>query len=383
MYTLVLTEQFLPTVGGSITWLVNTYSRYEPEKVIFIASQNAGGEAVDRILPFPVERTSMTMSDWDPTIPNSFLCYLKSTLCVRKICRKYKVQQIHCAKVLPEGLIASAVCLYARIPFLIYAHGEEIQSGLTSRKFRWLLPKIYNRASAIIANSHNTSSLLQKIGVAPSKIHVIHPGVNTQQFLCGSHSGQAIREQYNLCQKQILLTVGRLQRRKGHDMVIKALPRIKQRFPNVHYVVVGTGEELTSLQKLASEKGVTDSVLFVGYVADHELPIYYAACDIFLMPNRQVGADIEGFGMVYLEASAAGKPVIGGRSGGTGDAILDGITGLRVNGDSIDQIVDAVIALLSDSEKASTLGANGRRWVQEAFAWESIVGRTQALLTTI
>jgi phosphatidylinositol alpha-1,6-mannosyltransferase len=383
MHTLVLTEQFLPTVGGSITWLVNTYSRYDPENVIFVASQNAGGEAVDRTLPFPVERTAMTMSDWDPTIPASLLCYLKSALCVRRTCRKYKIRQIHCAKVLPEGLIAFIVSLYTHIPFLIYAHGEEIQSGLTSRKFKWLLPKIYDRAFAIIANSSNTNRLLQEIGVMPSKIHIIHPGVDTQQFIRGMTSSEVIKNRYNLCQKRILLTVGRLQRRKGHDMVIKALPRIKQRFPNVHYVVVGTGEELSSLQKLASEEGVTDSVLFAGYVPDHEIPSYYAACDIFLMPNRQIEADIEGFGMVFLEASAAGKPVIGGKSGGTDDAILDGITGLRINGDNVDQITDAVLALLSDPQKASALGANGRRWVQETFTWESVVGRTQALSITI
>ena len=383
MHTLVLTEQFLPTVGGSITWLVNTYSRYDPENVIFVASQSAGGEAVDRTLPFPVERTAMTMSDWDPTIPASLLCYLKSALCVRRTCRKYKIRQIHCAKVLPEGLIAFIASLYTHIPFLVYAHGEEIQSGLTSRKFKWLLPKIYDKAFAIVANSSNTNRLLQEIGVMPSKIHIIHPGVDAQQFIRGMNSSEVIKNRYNLCQKRILLTVGRLQRRKGHDMVIKALPRIKQRFPNVHYVVVGTGEELSSLQKLASEEGVTDSVLFVGYVPDHEIPSYYAACDIFLMPNRQIEADIEGFGMVFLEASAAGKPVIGGKSGGTDDAILDGITGLRINGDNVDQITDAVLALLSDPQKASALGANGRRWVQETFTWDSVVSRTQALSITI
>jgi phosphatidylinositol alpha-1,6-mannosyltransferase len=383
MHTLVLTEQFLPTAGGSITWLVNTYSRYGPGKVIFVASQNAGGEAADRTLPFPVERTSMTMTDWDPTIPASFLCYLKSVLCVLQICRKYKIRQIHCAKVLPEGFIAFIVSLYTHTPFLIYAHGEEIQSGLTSRKFRWLLPKIYSRAFAIIANSSNTSRLLQEIGIASRKIHIIHPGVNTQKFICEINSSGVIRNRYNLYNKHILLTVGRLQRRKGHDMVIKALPRIKQRFPDVHYVVVGTGEELFSLQNLASEEGVTDSVLFVGYVPDDEIPSYYAACDIFLMPNRQIGADIEGFGMVFLEASAAGKPVIGGKSGGTDDAILDGVTGLRINGDNVDQITNAVLALLSDPQKASALGANGRRWVQETFTWESVVGRTQALSRAI
>jgi phosphatidyl-myo-inositol dimannoside synthase len=380
---LVLTEHFLPAVGGSITWLVNTYSRYCPADTILIAGQHAGAGAVDAGLPFRVERTAMTMADWDPTLPSSMRRYLRISRHVYASCRRNSIQQIHCAKVLPEGLIALFMKLVKRIPYLLYAHGEEIQMGLTSRKFRWLIPKIYNAASVIIANSRNTQNLLQNIGVHLAKIHVIHPGVNLQLFHDGKESAQMLREQYHLGDAPVLLTVGRLQRRKGHDMVIRALPLIQAKLPRTTYFIVGAGEELAYLQRLVDEMGVADSVIFTGCVADEALLGYYAACDVFIMPNREIDCDIEGFGMVYLEASAASKPVIGGRSGGTGDAILDGITGLRVDGTSVAQIADAVISLLSDPEKSKTMGKNGCQWAAQEFTWDVVVQRTHPLAMAI
>jgi phosphatidylinositol alpha-1,6-mannosyltransferase len=380
---LVLTEHFLPAVGGSITWLVNTYSRYHPSGTILIAGQHPGAGAIDPTLSFRVERTAMTMTDWDPTLPSSLSRYLQISRYVSRCCRRYGVQQIHCAKVLPEGLVALFIKLIKRIPYLLYAHGEEIQTGLTSRKFRWLIPKIYNAASLIIANSRNTQALLQDTGVHAAKVHVIHPGVNLQLFDDGKRSALMIRKKHLLGDAPVLLTVGRLQRRKGHDMVIRALPLIKTKCPRATYLIVGAGDEFAYLQALVNEMGVADSVNFVGYVADDDLSGYYAACDAFVMPNREIDGDIEGFGMVYLEAAAAGKPVIAGRSGGTSEAMLEGITGLRVDGTSIAEIADAVISLVNDPLTSRTMGENGRAWVEREFTWESVVKRTRAVADTI
>jgi len=174
-----------------------------------------------------------------------------------------------------------------------------------------------------------------------------------------------------------------MQRRKGQDMVIQALPRIRQNMPQVKYVLVGTGEELASLTTLARELGVHDSVVFAGNVLDQELAAYYAACDVFIMPNRQIDSDIEGFGIVYLEAGAAGKPVIGGKSGGTDDAIVDGVTGIRVDGNSSVEIADAVVDLLSAPDRAKTMGQRGRQRVESEFAWDAVVARTRQIATMI
>jgi phosphatidylinositol alpha-1,6-mannosyltransferase len=174
-----------------------------------------------------------------------------------------------------------------------------------------------------------------------------------------------------------------MQRRKGQDMVIQSLPRIRQRIPQVKYVMVGTGEELNSLIILAQALGVQDSVVFAGSVPDQELAAYYAACDVFIMPNRQIGDDIEGFGIAYLEAGAAGKPVIGGKSGGTDDAIVDGVTGIRVDGNRSVEIADAVVDLLSAPDRAKTMGQCGRQRVESEFAWDAVVARTRQIATRI
>jgi phosphatidylinositol alpha-1,6-mannosyltransferase len=363
--------------------MLNTYSRFDPREVMVVASPQEGDTYVDQGLPFPVVRIPMFMADWDPTVPASLGRYVRIMWHVYRQCRMHRLQQIHCAKVFPEGLVAWMLRWRHGLPYLLYAHGEEILSALTSRKLAWLLPRIYRGAAAIIANSQHTKMLLQDIGVNASRIHVIHPGVHVQSFYTSSEAAQRIRQKHHLGTAPVLLTVGRMQRRKGQDRVIQALPRIRQSLPQVQYVMVGTGEELTSLATLAHELGVQDSVVFAGKVLDQELAAYYAACDVFIMPNRQIDSDIEGFGIVYLEAGAAGKPVVGGKSGGTDDAIVDGVTGIRVDGNSSVEIADAVVDLLAVPDRAKAMGLRGRQRVESEFAWDTVVARTRQVTIMI
>jgi len=363
--------------------MLNTYSRFDPREVVVVASPQEGDTHIDRVLPFGVVRIPMLMVDWDPMVPASLVQYLHIMWHVYRQCHMHRLQQIHCAKVFPEGLVAWMLRWCYGLPYLLYAHGEEILSALTSRKLAWLLPRIYRGAAAIIANSRNTKTLLQNIGVDASRIHVIHPGVHVPSFRASPEAAQRVRQKHHLGAASVLLTVGRMQRRKGQDMVIQALPRIRQSMPQVKYVMVGTGEELAALTTLVHEMGVQDSVVFAGSVPDQKLAAYYAACDVFVMPNREIGGDIEGFGMVYLEAGAAGKPVIGGKSGGTDDAIVDGVTGIRVDGNSSVEIADAVIDLLSTPDKAKAMGMRGRQRVEHEFAWDAVVQRTRVLCAAI
>jgi phosphatidylinositol alpha-1,6-mannosyltransferase len=363
--------------------MLNTYSRFDPQEVVVMASPQEGDTHIDQVLPFRVVRIPMRMTDWDPTVPASLIQYLHIVWHVYRQCLTHRLQQIHCAKVFPEGLVAWMLRWCHGLPYLLYAHGEEILYTLTSRKLAWLLPRIYRGAAAIIANSRHTKTLLQDIGVDASRIHIIHPGVHMQSFCASPEAAQQVRQTHHLGAAPVLLTVGRMQRRKGQDMVIHALPRIRQSIPQVKYVMVGTGEELASLITLARELGVQDSVVFAVSVPDEELAAYYAACDVFIMPNRQIGSDIEGFGIVYLEAGAAGKPVVGGKSGGTDDAIVDGVTGLRVDGNSHIEIANAVIDLLSTPDKAKAMGMRGRQRVVNEFAWDTVVVRTRQIVTMI
>ena len=380
--TLVLAEFFLPMVGGSINWLINSYSRYPKDTAVLIAPRCDDPGSIDGELSFQVTRLPGPMPSWDPVVPSSWPEYWSALRHVMMVCDQHGVEQIHCAKVLPEGLLAMALRLRRSIPYVIYAHGEEIQICQTSRMLKWLLPKVYNGAAAIIANSTNTKNILESVGVVPRKIHIIHPGVNAKEFTDQDFLGDEIRKRHKLV-GPVLLTVGRLQRRKGQDMVIKVLPEVKKIIPSINYLVVGSGDEAAYLQNLAYECGVADCVVFAGKVSDDELPAYFSACDVFVMPNRQIGEDIEGFGMVYLEAGAAGKPVIGGNSGGTGDAIMDGVTGLRVDGDNLEALRHAILTILHDPAKANRMGEEGRRRVMNEFSWEQVTSKTRSLLVSL
>jgi phosphatidylinositol alpha-1,6-mannosyltransferase len=374
MRTLLLSEYFLPQKGGSVTWLANLYSRFPAGSVVVAAGECDGDdEPVD--FSAPIERVSMAMEDRDPTVGSAVGPYFRLIRRLLTLCRREKIRQIHCGKVLPEGWAALCLKLTLRLPYLVFAHGEEITTGFLSRRLRFVLPLVYKQASAVIANSENTKKILLGLGVPEHKVFVLHPSVPVEQFEFACEDGERIRKRHDLGEGPVLLTVGRLQKRKGHDRTIQALPRLVEAFPGLRYVIVGTGEERESLAELAERLGVADNVVFSGLVTDDDLPGYYGACDLFLMPNRNENSDIEGFGIVFLEAAAAGKPAIAGASGGAGEAVVDGVTGLLVDGERSDAVSLAVKRLLHDPAGARRMGAAGYERVTKEFTYDRAARR--------
>src|SRR5262249_26771858 len=179
--------------------------------------------------------------------------------------------------------------------------------------------------------------------------------------------------------QRIILSVGRLQRRKGFDSVIRILPGLVERGIDAHYVVIGIGEDTAYLRNLASQCGVAQRVHLLGHVHYDELPSWYAACDVFAMPNRDIAGDTEGFGLVFLEAAAAGKPAVSGTAGGTGSAIVDGVTGLRIDGERLEDLGLALRRLLGDAAEAQRMGVEGRRRVLENFTHQRRVDQLREL----
>lgn len=379
--TLLISELFFPRVGGTCTWFYEVYRRYpRGEAVIFTDYQPGDEAAVDTGLTFPVHRAPMRMTDWGFVHPRSARQYLRLGLAAWHLVRAHHIQVIHCARAIPEGVIGYLLRRFTGVPYCVYAHGEEIGTARSSRQLSLLMCLVYGAAHRIIANTENTRRLLRGVAVPDSNIVVIHPGVDTQRF-CPASGLPLGRERLGLAGGTILLSVGRLQRRKGHDMVIKALPAVATTLPGVRYVVVGTGEEEARLRRLAADVGVAELVQFVGYVADDRLSEYYRSCDVFIMPNREeANHDIEGFGIVFLEAGACGKPVIGGRSGGVCEAVVDGETGLLVDGEDPRAIANAVLSLLADGERLLEMGRKGRARAVARFSWDSIAAGTQRLL---
>lgn len=253
---------------------------------------------------------------------------------------------------------------YPRLPVLMYAHGEEIPRA----DARWgFYVRDMLRFDGYIAASRYTRGKLQELGISADRIRVVNSGVDIERFSPGPKP-QYLADRYNLRGRRVLMTLARLDLRKGHDQVLRALPEVLQSVPDLCYLIVGAGDELSRLQSMTAELGLADHVVFAGRIEDAEVADHYRLADVYIMPNRSLHADTEGFGIVFLEANACGKPVIGGRAGGVPDAIEDGVSGLLVEGESVLAVQEAIVRLFTDTGLAERLGRNGLERARR-FAW--------------
>ena len=216
---------------------------------------------------------------------------------------------------------------------------------------------------------------------AAARMVQLPPGVDEETFHPGS-GGAAVRARLGLTDRPVVVCVSRLVPRKGQDTLIEAMPRILASVPDAVLLVVGGGPYEADLRRLAVSTGVARSVVFTGAVPWAELPAHYGAGDVFAMPcrTRRGGLDVEGLGIVYLEASATGLPVVAGDSGGAPDAVLDGETGWVVRGGSPEEAADRITALLQDPELRRSMGERGRAWVEEKWRWDLLAERLRELL---
>jgi phosphatidylinositol alpha-1,6-mannosyltransferase len=283
-----------------------------------------------------------------------------------------------------DGYMGLWLRRWLNLPFVVYAHGNEVLDALSSA---WPKPLLCLKTAArVLANSRFTAQLVAKSGVPPHQIEIIHPGCDVDRFQPYEPEAQLRQELLgDKAGDRVILSVGNLVARKGHDMVISAMPRLLQRMPNLVYLIVGDGPYRPHLEDLAASAGVQDRVIFAGRVADERLPEVYALSDVFIMPSREdlEACDVEGFGMVFLEASACGKPTIAGRSGGIGDAVVDGVTGLLVNPLDVEDIAAALWIILSNRDIAHQFGQQGRSRVLNEFAWTRIAERVKSILGSV
>jgi phosphatidyl-myo-inositol dimannoside synthase len=283
-----------------------------------------------------------------------------------------------------EGHMGLWLQRWLSLPFIIYAHGNEIFGALSSP---WPKPRLsLIKAARVLANSRFTSALVEKTGANPAKIEIVRPGCDVNRFRPIVASSELRAELMGSSNRApVILSVGGLMERKGHDMVIATLPKLIERFPKLVYLIVGDGPRRSNLEKLAFKTGVAASVIFAGKVSDERLPYVYSICDVFVMPSRhrEEAGDVEGLGIVYLEANACGKPVVAGRSGGVPDAVIDGITGFLVDPSSPEDIASAISRLLSSPELAGRLGRQGREHVLAEFTWPQFVDRVRRICNEV
>ncbi|XSG86401.1 MAG: glycosyltransferase family 4 protein [Methylohalobius sp. ZOD2] len=369
----MITELFLPTKGGTAVWFDEVYRRLGGKEIHIVTSEVPGSAEHDCDHPNTVHRLRLARYRW--LKPESLAMYGKLFFKSMQVALSYPIAAVHVGRVLPEGLVGWGVARLFRKPLLIYAHGEEITTWRQPAKLK-AMTFIYRHADQIIANSQFTRNELRKLGVNEKNIVRISPGVDLERFRPGLPTEDLFRRLGLNPDSPLILSVGRLSRRKGFDQVIRSLPTVLTQVPDVHYALIGIGEDETYLKQLAKETGVSGRVHFLGHVPMEELPRWYNACCVFAMPNREIDGDNEGFGMVYLEAGACGKPSLTGIDGGTGDAVQDGVTGLRVDGKSVSMITNALVSLL---KQPGNLGENASAIIRGEQGWQSVAEKTRAL----
>jgi len=372
----VITELFLPTKGGTAVWFDEVYRRLGGAEIHVVTAAVPGWEDHDREHPNTVHRLRLARRWW--LRPESLGIYAKLLVRSMRLALGHRIAAVHAGRVLPEGLVGLLVARMSGRPLLVYAHGEEITTWRQPGKLG-AMRYVFRKADGVVANSEFTRSELLKLGVRGDRIVLINPGVDVRRFRPGLPSAD-LRASIGLAADQkLMLSVGRLSRRKGFDQTIRALPALLARELDVRYAMVGIGEDREHLAALARECGVAERVHLLGHVSPEDLPRWYNAADVVVMPNREVDGDIEGFGMVFIEAAACGKPAVAGRSGGTDSAVIDGETGLLVDGASVAAIVDALARILADADYARTLGETGHLRAMREFSWEQVTERIRAL----
>ena len=378
---LLITVDFPPMMGGLAVYLYNIWRRLPPEESVILAPQFEGDRQLDEKEPYRIYRRKYLAPQswlWNIAKPFLLLGYSFSLL------RKERVRVIHCGTLLQVGLATLILNWVYKVPYYLYVLGSEFQKYGHWIHLRVYMKLVVRRATKVIAISEfSKEETIRHTGIDPKKIILVTPGVDCQTFRpCGKDPELARR--YHLENKKVILTVSRLDIHKGHDKVIEAFPSILQKVPEAVYLIVGAGPTENSLKALARKHRLEEKVIFAGFVPDGELPAFYNLCDIFVLATLETRHPvlIEGFGIVFSEASACGKPVVAGRTGGAVEAVKDNVSGLLVNPFKIEEIAEAVIRILRDPRLASSLGSQGRQRVLEQFRWDQSAEKIEALMSS-
>ncbi|WP_306943705.1 glycosyltransferase family 4 protein [Streptomyces phaeochromogenes] len=377
--TLIVTNDFPPRPGGIQAFLHNMALRLDPERLVVYASTwkrgREGAEATaafDAEQPFVIVRDRTTMLLPTPRVSQRAVGLLREHGCT----------SVWFGAAAPLGLLAPALRKAGAGRLVATTHGHEAGWAQLPGS-RGLLRRIGESTDTITYLGEYTRSRIAAALTpeAAARMAQLPPGVDEKTFHPGS-GGDAVRARLGLTDRPVVVCVSRLVPRKGQDTLILAMPRILASEPEAVLLIVGGGPYEKDLRRLAYETGVVGSVRFTGAVPWSELPAHYGAGDVFAMPcrTRRGGLDVEGLGIVYLEASATGLPVVAGDSGGAPDAVLDGETGWVVRGGSPEDAADRIVALLGDPELRCRMGERGREWVEEKWRWDLLAERLKELL---
>ncbi|HVQ88455.1 MAG TPA: glycosyltransferase family 4 protein [Actinomycetes bacterium] len=369
---LVVTNDFPPRPGGIQTFVYELVSRLDPAQVVVYTSRWKGWEKFDAAQPFPVVREDTSVLLPTPRVRRR----------AQALMRTHECSSVLFGAAAPLGLLGPSLRSAGADRIVALTHGHEAGWAQLPGP-RYMLRRIGDGVDTVTYLGEYTRKRIASAlsPAAADRMVQLTPGVDTEVFRPDA-GGAEIRKRYGLGDRPVIVCVSRLMPRKGQDTLIRALPLVHRDVPDVALLLVGGGPYRNKLQKLAEASGTASDIIFTGSVSWPELPAHYAAGNVFAMPcrTRLGGLDVEGLGIVYLEAAATGLPVIAGDSGGAPDAVASwGVqTVLAHSNDSI--IALELAELLNQPEKSRMIGERGRRWIRESWNWHSRVTVLNALL---
>lgn len=369
--TLLVTNDFPPRSGGIQSYLHALATRLPYGDLVVYAPAWDNADKFDKAQPFPVVRHPTSLMLPTPGVARR----------AREVLRTEGCDTVWFGAAAPLALLAPTMRAAGARRVVASTHGHEVGWSMLPGA-RQALHRIGSTTDAVTFVSKYTRSRFAAAFGRTAALEYLPSGVDTAQFKPDFHARKEIRTRYGLGDRPTAVCVSRLWPRKGQDMLIRALPAIRQRVPEAALLLVGGGPYEDRLRALVDQLDMSSNVVFAGRVPQEELPAHYVAGDVFAMPCRTHGRglDVEGLGIVYLEASASGLPVVAGNSGGAPETVLDGVTGNVVDGRDLPAIAKSVADLLANPTMATEMGEAGRRWVAKHWQWEDIAGRLTRLL---
>lgn len=381
--TLVVTNDFGPRSGGIETFihgLLEQASKNQQRNFIVLTSHQS---PQDEVIKFDQKM-------WENNQIRVVRDTAKVLLPTRRLAKKatdlfvvHKCENVIFGSSAPLGLLAKSLRRVGAKHIVALTHGHEVWWARMPL-FSALLRRIGAQADQMTYLGEFTRGAVANALLREDHSKLVHlpPGVDLTRFIPAAKSLE-LQKKWGVEGAPVIVSIGRLVPRKGSDQLIKAMPEILKQFPKCKLLLVGTGNYKKRLEKLVRNLKVQDSVIFTGRIAHELLPAYYRLGDIFAAPcrSRYGGLEVEGLGIVYLEASACGVPVIAGKSGGAPDAVLDGKTGILVNGRDHHEVSAALIKLLADEKLRAQLGTAGRVWMEQLWSWEGIGTRFEEIIS--
>ena len=373
-HILLLSWEFPPPlVGGSMIYMYEL-ARHLPQGSITVLANSTydpqAEAAFDQVQPFRIIRTGYPYSSLKPIGKRRKLgLLLRWMRILEQTLRQHPTDVLLIVTVFPLGILGVLMRLFRGKPYLILSHGEELSVQLRARgPWIWIRSAAYRLSFRLaqggIVISGFTAQHTQRFGLPPARTFKIIPPYTGDRFHADPAFIEQVRDYYSLVGKRVILCVGRLIERKGQDRLLETMPLVLTDVPDALLVLVGEGPYEPALRQIIADQGLEQCVLMTGQVDAKVLGALYELCEVFAMPNRTLTSDdTEGFGIVFTEASAHGKPVIGGNAGGTSDAIIDGQTGFLVDGNNVAEIAQRMICLLKNPDLAKRLGQAGRERV--------------------